>query len=150
MLRVALTQKLKMTVRCLHCYFYDYNNIWGIKMNLAELRNDIEKFRGDLDRDIYIRVGISLCDNAPYIEWSISFRHNSRTGAFSMYGAQVRRANEHIAQIGKRYESLFKVKYEPCTLEKCEQEDDDAHCNGDDPHSEYEQSISGSISFYEK
>lgn len=119
-------------------------------MNLAELIDSLGQYRGDLNKDVSVGCGLSYNGDSVYLEWSLTFRRNTRAGAYRQYSAVAQRANAHIESISKKYEKLFDIKLKLCTLESCRESDDRADSNGDNPYSEYEQSIGGSVIFHPK
>lgn len=98
-------------------------------------------------RDIDWSVYVSQDGKTLTVDWVLTFRRNTQTGAFMEYKSQVNTANNFISSL----ESDSKRRgYKPknirlMTKERAESSDRMSEMNGEDAYSEYEQAIGGSI-----
>jgi hypothetical protein len=83
----------------------------------------------------------STWDGVHKLMWDLSFRRNTREGAFRAHKNDVERANHYLDQFAKK----IGVDYKPYTLADAQASDRKAESNGDSAYSEYEQSLGSEI-----
>ncbi len=78
------------------------------------------------------------------VSYEITFRRNTRVGAFHEYKSDVNRANAVLNDLAREYHGKV-AELELCTQKTCEEGDERRASDGDSAYSEYEQSINGKI-----
>ncbi len=114
--------------------------------NLANYAESVRKntpHGRDIDWQVYVsRDGMTM-----NLEWSITFRRNTRVGAYREYHDQVVRANQYLRDIYQDSKSKGYNPTEPNIMSKesAELSDDIAEQNEGSAYSEYEQAIGGNM-----
>lgn len=114
-----------------------------VKPDMAQVKEDVKSMaRGggsDVDWQVYGDKEVSA-------DYDITFRRNSRVGAFREYGASIRTCNRVLESIASKYKALgFKVVLSLLTEKRAAESDERAEQNEGSAYSEYEQSIGGSV-----
>ena len=98
-------------------------------------------------RDVDWQIYASRDGQTLNLDWSITFRRNSKEGAFKEYKAQIDRANQYLQTV---YQDAKAKGYNPTepnlmTLDNARRGDEMTFQNGDSAYSEYEQTIGGNM-----
>lgn len=98
-------------------------------------------------RDVDWQIYASNNGQSINVDWDITFRRNTREGAFREYKSQIDRANQYIQDVAKDAVSkgydIGKVRV--VTLQDARDSDEWARNNGGEAYSEYEQSLGGGV-----
>jgi hypothetical protein len=110
----------------------------------GSIRDNAPKTR-DIDWQIYATKDSQTLN----VVWELTFRRNSAEGAFREYKAQIDRANQYLQQVAQDAKSKgYNVdKVELLTLDDAKNSDEMVASNGDNPYSEYEQSMGSRLVF---
>lgn len=98
-------------------------------------------------RDVDWQIYASRDGQTLNVDWSITFRRNTKEGAYQEYKAQITRANQYLQAI---YQDAKAKGYNPTepnlmTLDSARRGDEMTFQNGDSAYSEYEQAIGGNM-----
>lgn len=126
-----------------------------VQLHESEQDNRIEQIRAELEREYHNKeayrahwsVGKSYdreMQGGISVHYDLTFRRNTHIGAYHEYQAQIRVLNQMLEAIAEKYKDR-KVKVHPFTLEVANRYVDNKEANGDDPYSEYEQSLGGCV-----
>lgn len=116
---------------------------------LQQIKQDLEqKFNGKVTDDrIHWQVGKSwnpAFSEGISVSYELTFRRNTHIGAFQENKARIERANSVLQSLANQYSGRI-INVRPFTLATANDIVDRCESNGDEPYSEYEQSITGWI-----
>ncbi len=101
----------------------------------------------------YNGVQIGACDFQVYgtapqvtVSYDLTFRRNTRQGAFKQYTSDISKANKILTAIAEKFKA-FNPTVNLVTLDKAKASDDRKEDDGDSAYSEYEQSLGGEVKF---
>lgn len=80
------------------------------------------------------------------VDWDLTFRRNTRAGAYKENKSRIDAANAVIERLASKYADYVDRKSIQ-TLEKAKESDEWRESNGDSAYSEYEQSLGGEVRF---
>ena len=123
--------------------------------HLNESTNEIAQIVDDLEREFQNKqihgahwsVGKSYdreMQGGISLRYSLTFRRNTHIGAYHEHEAEIRRCNNMLDSIAEKYKNR-KVKVHPFTLDVANRIVDNKEAEGNEPYSEYEQSLGGTV-----
>lgn len=117
--------------------------IAALKKEIPEIGKELEG-RYDLDW----HVGKGWRDkNSVEVSWSYTYRRNTAAGAYRENTSRIERANERIERLAKTFKDYNPADIHLVNSKTARETDERRESDGDSAYSEYEQSISGGVTF---